>query len=229
MIANRWLGPFSRGSSLQSPYWSGWPCDLRLGHTARQGQRVVVASWSPVHPAPSDLFGLFPSLRYCSSLHHLLSPMPYLLCCTHAPWGLWGHLSHLRVTHSAWHRPAGDTEQTFSEGVKRQIRAGLCPEPAEVMGLILTFSQRVRKNVVTGGQRRAWVFALFSPVFPSCSFCFKILIIWERTKGSGRSHKITSRNLLYHPIPRWGENREESSSQSPDSSAWGGVGALGQS
>ena len=85
------------------------------------------------------------------------------------------HVSHTVLMQSP--RRLGGAQQTFPEQVTRQTAVGLCPEPAEIMGTILIFFQRIRTNVGTRGQTGAWILAIFSPVFPSCSFCFKIPLI----------------------------------------------------
>lgn len=180
-----WLGSFLRGCFSKSPYWSGWlawPGAWCLSGAESGSGLLRPSTPNPVWASPrAQILFFFPL--------HLLLPMPYLLPCTLTPWRLCGYLSHLCVMHSAWHsapEAPGGAQQTFPERVKRQAGAGFCSEPAEVMGIILTFSWRIRTNVGTRGQRRAWIFAIFSLVFPSCSFwfCFKIPVIWERTKGS---------------------------------------------
>lgn len=59
----------------------------------------------------------------------------------------------------------------------------------------------IRTNVGTRGQTGAWIFAIFSPVFLLVVFVFKIPVIWERTNGCGRDHRITSSLWSFNPHP----------------------------
>ena len=221
---NHW--PFSRGSSSRTPYWSGWlawPAALCQAG-AEGGSCLCVAS------TPSTIWASPRAQVLFLLQEHLLLPTTHPLQYAQAPWGLWGYLSHLCVTHSPDTEPweaLGGAQQTFPEGMKRQTGAWLCPEPADIMGIVLIFFQRIRRNVGTRGRREAWIFAIFSPVFPPCSFCLKIPVIWERTSGCGRNHKITSSLVrtflpspLLTPAQLEGKHREASPSQAPDSFLW---------
>lgn len=182
---------------------------------------VVASECFSASPAPQPCLGFFQGSDTVLpatplAFAHALTPPMY----SNSPRAVRAPQPYPCLAQPLTRSPGGPME-ALSRCFLRGPGAGLCSEPAEVMGIILTFFQRKRTNVGTGDQRRHGSLPFSLLFFLHIVFCFIInscefergqedlvgvtesLVLWVRPSAPPPRDRTKIERSSSLPVPRF--------------------------